>query len=247
MVLRLMGDWRTVYDSEAIVKRFDERQKIVGIAADERDEAVLTMIPFKAEDTFRLLDLGAGMGRFSHKIAGQFPRAQITCVDGSEKMLQAAKDRITENVDQFSFVCADFGNASWIESVSGAFDVIVSTGAIHHINDARKWMLFAEIHGLLKDGGFFINGELVRSKYDVLNAKYYDDIWASYIQEKTKEVLGVQRLIKDVRERMYEAMKREGDTPATVEDQLEWLREAGFKVAECVWRHYLIAVVVGIR
>jgi tRNA (cmo5U34)-methyltransferase len=48
-------------------------------------------------------------------------------------------------------------------------------------------------------------------------------------------------------ERMHVALEREGDKPATVEDQLMWLQEAGFKVVECVWKYYHIAVILGIK
>jgi hypothetical protein len=46
---------------------------------------------------------------------------------------------------------------------------------------------------------------------------------------------------------MYEALKKEGDKPATVEDQIQWLLEAGFKVAECVWKYFLLSVIIGIK
>jgi hypothetical protein len=37
------------------------------------------------------------------------------------------------------------------------------------------------------------------------------------------------------------------ELPASVEDQLVWLREAGFAAAECVYREFQTVIVVGIR
>jgi len=42
--------------------------------------------------------------------------------------------------------------------------------------------LFSEVYELLNNKGYFINGDLIKSKYEILDTKYYDDVWASYIQ-----------------------------------------------------------------
>jgi tRNA (cmo5U34)-methyltransferase len=241
-----MNEWQSVYDSEAMVRQYNERLKIIGIRVEERDDVVLNTIPHRQHDAFRILDLGAGIGRFTTKLREKFPHAQIVCLDGSEKMLEAAKS-ILKDDENILFVCKDFGDTSWVKGLSGKFDAVVSTGAIHHVSDIRKRQLFLEVNNLLNDDGYFINGDLIKSKYDVLNAKYYDDIWARYIQQKTREVLGVEREIEDVRQRMYAALKKEGDKPATIEDQIRWLHKAGFTIAECVWQYYLLAVIVGIK
>lgn len=241
----LVNEWRSIYDAEKIVEWYDQRLRIIGMQVDERDEAVLSMIPCEKQKHFRLLDLGAGMGRFTMKVADRFPNAEIVCVDGSAQMLEVAKSKLGEH--SFAFVCRDFGQPSWIEGLSGTFNVIVSTGAIHHVSDQRKRRLFVEVHRLLNDGGYFINGDLVKSRYDILNTKYYDDVWAHHIQQKTLEVLGLGRSIEEVRRRMHASLKKEGDKPSTIEDQLRWLGEAGFRVADCVWQYYLLAVIVGIK
>ena len=113
-----MNEWQSVYDSEAMIQRYDQRLKVIGIRVDERDEAVLSMIPRKEHESIRILDLGAGMGRFTVKLRERFPHAKIVCLDGSEKMLEVAKDRFKENSahvnSDISFVHKDFGNASWV-------------------------------------------------------------------------------------------------------------------------------------
>jgi len=242
-----MDEWRAVYDTDEMVKRYEDRLKIIGIRVEERDEAVLNMIPYSDKNNFRVLELGSGMGRFTKKIVEKFSNTQIVCVDGSATMLEAAKSRLKEYSKKITFFCKDFGVSSWVEEITGTFDVVVSTGAIHHISDQRKKELFTEVYNLLNTGGYFINGDLFKSKYDVVNKKYYDDVWARYIQQKTHEVLGIERDIEDVRNRMYTALKKEGDKPSTIEDQLLWLLEAGFPVSDCVWQYYLLAVIVGIK
>ncbi len=180
-----MNKWRSVYDSEEMIQRYEQRLKIIGIRVDERDDAAIRMIPYKEHESFRILDLGSGTGRFTLKLRERYPNAEIVCLDGSKKMLQVAKSRFKASSSKsnsvISFVHKDFGNTSWIENFSRKFDVIVSTGAIHHVSDIRKKQLFSEVNNLLNDKGYFINGDLHKSSHKVLNTKYYDDIWAHYI------------------------------------------------------------------
>jgi hypothetical protein len=35
--------------------------------------------------------------------------------------------------------------------------------------------------------------------------------------------------------------------PGSIEDQLTWLREAGFSAGECVYREFQTVIIVGIR
>ena len=39
----------------------------------------------------------------------------------------------------------------------------------------------------------------------------------------------------------------EDDIPATMEDQLKWLRNAGFDEVECVWRYFNYAICLGFK
>ena len=93
-----MNKWRAVYNSEAMVRRYNQRLKIIGITVEERDEVVLSMIPYGEHDSFRILDLGAGMERFTTKLREKFSHTQIVCLDGSERMLEAAKSCLKDDV-----------------------------------------------------------------------------------------------------------------------------------------------------
>jgi hypothetical protein len=71
-----MNEWRSVYDSEDMVGQYNKRLKIIGIGAEERDDVVLNIIPYGEHDTFRMLDLGAGIGRFTKKLREKYPHAR---------------------------------------------------------------------------------------------------------------------------------------------------------------------------
>lgn len=238
--------WKSVYDTKEMVAWYKKRAEIIGMKRDELHSAIVSMFPYGKEERIRVLELGSGTGDLTEKILQSFPNANVTCVDGSSKMLDAAKARLRRYKKRVTFFQKDFGRAFWNKSL-GKYHVAASAGAIHHIPDKRKKSLFREIYEMLETGGWFVNGDLIKSEYEILNKKYYDDIWASYIKKKTKEVLGIDRPMEEVRRKMREASAKEGDRPATVEDQFKWLREAGFRAVDCAWKYFHIAVVVGLK
>jgi len=241
-----MGGWKSVYEARDIVDWYEKRAKIIAIKRDERDSIMIGLFPYKKEDEFHVLDLGCGMGRQTERILKNFSNAIITAIDGSSEMLKSARSKLRRYGSRVRFLERNFENSSWKKSL-GKYHVVISAGTIHHLADERKRALFQEIFQVLEEGGYFINGDMIKSRYEILNKKYYNDIWAGYIRKKTEEVLGIKRSMAEAIEKMHAALEREGDKPATIEDQLMWLQEAGFKMVECVWKYYHIAVILGIK
>jgi cyclopropane fatty-acyl-phospholipid synthase-like methyltransferase len=103
----------------------------------------------------------------------------------------------------------------------GAFDAIVSALAIHHVPDERKRSLFAEVRKLLRPGAVFVNLEIVTSPTPELH------------------------------EHFRHAIGRPHDDPsdhlAGLEEQLRWLRDAGFSQVDCRFKWMELALFVACR
>ncbi len=240
------GSWRSIYDRKNMGEWYERRAQIVSMKREGLDSAIIDMFPCDKEEDMRVLELGSGTGRLTEKMLRTFPHAVVTCVEGSAEMLNVAKERLREYGGRVTFLQLDFEDPSWHSSLH-KYRVVVSARAIHHLSDNSKRDLFKQIFSLLEPAGCFINGDLFKSKFEGFNRKYFDEVWAGHIREKTKEILGVDRSMEEVRKKMYAAMEREGDKPSTVEDQLKWMLDAGFKEADCVWKYYHIAVIVGLK
>jgi tRNA (cmo5U34)-methyltransferase len=100
-------------------------------------------------------------------------------------------------------------------------DVVVSGLAIHHLEDPRKRELFGEVHELLAPGGVFANLDLVRSA-------------SARLHERFRREIG--RVEDDP-----------GDRLAGLEEQLGWLREAGFAEVECHFKWLELTLVVAVK
>jgi len=180
-------------------------------------------------EPLRVLDLGAGTGLFAALLLERMPDARITCLDASEGMLDEARIRFAGDA-RVDFVLADMASTD----LDGPWDVVMSALAIHHLEQDAKKALFARIHNALSPGGLFVNAEQVLGPTPALEERYalrwLADVRAAGVPEDE---------IEKARQRMS------FDRCASVEDQLAWLREAGFRDVDCSFKSWRFAVLNG--
>jgi tRNA (cmo5U34)-methyltransferase len=197
---------------------------------DEFYGAVVDVLSLSAQPPRRVLDLGAGTGLLSARIAEAFPDTEFELLDGSEPMLAEARLRLGDAVAAVHV--ADMADPL----PAGPFDAIVSALAIHHLTDADKRRLFSRAREALVAGGVFVNAEQVAGPTDELTA-IYNSIW-----ERDCRALGAtEEELDGARERMRH------DRCVDVGSQLAWMREAGFGAADCVYKSWRFAVLAGFK
>ncbi len=174
----------------------------------------------------RILDLGAGTGLLARAVARAHPEAQLTLLDGAQGMLDVARAALG---DAASYVTGDLADAP----PPGPWDAVVSALAIHHLGDAGKRALYARVHATLAPGGVFVNAEQVSAPTAPLDAAYAD--W----HERRARALGATD------EQWAGACERmRADHLAPLDEQLRWLREAGFADVDCLFKDHGFAVLV---
>src|SRR5919199_2034541 len=81
-------------------------------------------------DVTRVLELGIGTGETARRVLERHPSAELTAIDSSAAMLEAAKERLP---------AADLRVARLQDPPpEGPFDLVVSTLAVHHLDSAGK-------------------------------------------------------------------------------------------------------------
>ena len=178
----------------------------------------------------RALDLGAGTGLLSAEIAATLPDVELELLDAAEPMLRIARERLGTAV---AAVHLSDMTASLPE---GPFDAVVSALAIHHLEHADQRRLFRAVHGRLRRGGAFVNAEQVSGPTPELTAIYHQR-WA----EACLLLGATESELDDARGRMRH------DRCADLESHLRWLREAGFQSADCIYKSWRFAVLVGFK
>jgi tRNA (cmo5U34)-methyltransferase len=177
----------------------------------------------------RVLDLGAGTGVLSRAVAAQHPEAELVLLDGSAAMLDRARRALPATA---RFVLARLED----QLPDGPWDAVISALAIHHLEHDAKQQLFARCHEALLPGGVFIDADQVLGPTPALDAFYRD--W----HRRRAHELGASA------EEWQGALERmRADRLASVEDQLGWLRRAGFAEVDCVFKDHCVAVLAARR
>ena len=184
-----------------------------------RTEGEGVLLNFIPSSARRILDLGTGDGRLLALVLLDRPQARGVALDFSPTMLEKAREtfRSNDNVEVIGH------NLDDPLPDLGRFDVVVSSFAIHHCTHERKKALYAESHAALEPGGVFCNLEHVASATPNLHGRFL-------------RALGVTEADEDPSNKL-----------ASVQIQLEWLREIGFEEVDCYWKWLELALFGGSR
>jgi tRNA (cmo5U34)-methyltransferase len=180
------------------------------------DQALLEHVPAR---TKRILDLGTGDGRLLALLLEGHGQRSGVGIDSSEPMLRAARERFAGE-ERVELIAHDLRSPL---PKLGSFDAVVSSLAIHHLEDERKRTLYAEAFALLEPGGVFANFEHVASPSRRLHLDFF-----AAIEEPLEH--------EDPSDRLLD-----------VHTQLRWLHEIGFEDVDCHWKWRELALLAGVK
>jgi tRNA (cmo5U34)-methyltransferase len=102
-----------------------------------------------------VLELGTGTGETARRILHEHPEAQLVGIDASAEMLAAAREILPESR-------VDLRVARLEDPLpEGAFDLVVSALAVHHLAGRAKADLFERVFQVLRPGGRFALADVV--------------------------------------------------------------------------------------
>jgi len=208
-------------------------------------EVLLRVFRFMSRPPQRILDLGAGDGLLLGAVLEAYPDATGVALDFSPLMLEQAKQRLAKFGARAITGEADLQSPSWLKTVEGPFDAIVSGFAIHHLAHERKHALYKEIYDLLIPGGLFLNSEHVASATPFIE-KMFDDAMTDHLYQRRRE-RGENVSPEEVRRAFMERPDRAANILETVEKQCHWLREIGFRDVDCFWKYFELAIFGGMK
>lgn len=220
----------TLFDEAATAYDRARRQLVPDF--DDFYGTVVDAIPYERDAAIRVLDLGAGTGLLSALIARAFPCARITLADVSPEMLGVARRRFADEPSRFELRVMDYER----EPLPGEYEAVVSALSIHHVDGPGKRQLFRRIHGLLSDGGVFVNADQVLGTTPEIEA-HYREAWFRQVRERGVSEEDLTAALMRMRE----------DRMSTLDEQKTWLAEAGFLWVDCLYKNYSFAVYGGCR
>jgi tRNA (cmo5U34)-methyltransferase len=227
--VKMKNNVKEAFDRSAEV--YDKARRQLIPCFDEYYGTALALIPFGQDDKFSVLDLGAGTGLLSAFIHDRFPNAHITLADISDKMLSKARARFERSPEMFDYKIADY-----TAGINGSYDCIVSALSIHHLTSAEKQKLFCDIYSALPQGGMFINADQALGALPEIE-KIYRSNWLGQVKCSGLSEQDIASALERLKE----------DKMDTLESQLAWMKQSGFRLVNCWYQNYSFMVVSGTR
>ena len=212
------------------------------ITRKEQIEILLELLSVLKEDEHRILDLGCGDGVISELLLERFPKAYVVGLDSSSPMLEAARLRLSRFGGRFTLFNHDLRDTQQPLLEVGAFDAAIGVQSVHHLNSAEKKALFQWVSLSLRDGGLFLLADRIRLASAPLFA-YQLRLW-----DRLQKLAGAEPASDgySYTDHLANCATR-GDFPDGVEDQLRWMRAAGFGEVDEFYRHAERAVFGGLK
>jgi putative AdoMet-dependent methyltransferase len=145
------NEW--AHDYDAFVQRSDASQTYPFAGYDELMNALYEEVTHSGGQP-RVLDIGLGSGERTARMARA--GARVTGVDFSEEMLALAK----QNMPDATLIQWDITQGLPTELVGAQYDFILSTYALHHLEDIDKIPFVERLLPLLAQGGEILIGDI---------------------------------------------------------------------------------------
>lgn len=203
----------------------------------------------------RLLDLGAGSGRFLERALKRNPALHGVWVDASPAFLAVAQRRLAPMADRMTYLLSTLEDP-WEDQLGGPVQAITSMSAIHHLESDDKRALYQRCHAALAPGGWFLNCDemmtLTREAY--LNSLHF---WVEHVDAARERLTPAELPAYDRWAAHFARWKSRNidhaaDPKQKGDDlhepfltQVDWLREIGFGGADLFVKYHLWCVIGG--
>jgi tRNA (cmo5U34)-methyltransferase len=177
----------------------------------------------------QILDLGCGTGNLTEAALKYYPTAHIHALDISADRLNECKQRFPKKRN-VHFHKQDFTQLDFEEE---SFDLIISSIAIHHIDNNAKAALYDTIYSILKPGGVFVFADQTSG--------ITEEIYQKHIGRWKEEALKLGSTEADWKLWMRHQDAHDHHAPVTW--HLGQLEAAGFEETDVIWKNIMWAII----
>ncbi|WP_280246789.1 class I SAM-dependent methyltransferase [Nocardia abscessus] len=192
-----------------------------------------------------VLELGCGAGLLTAAILQSQPAAVVTALDSSESMLAMARRQVAHFADRVSLCRGDLRDSAWC---SGRYGAVVTSLAVHHLDDEAKRDLMRAVYDLLVPGGVFVQADLIRPATPATTT-LAAATWDASVADQSVELFGNNQAHIAFQRSRWNTFRFPDpvDQPATVVDNVLWLRRIGFGGIDVPWAFAGHAIVSAVR
>ena len=206
----------------------------------ERRTLMAELLPFAADELFTFADLGAGTGAAARTILDHYSAARAVLADFSPQMMAQGEVELAPYAGRYSYVEFDLtAEGTWPAGIPAQLNAVISSLSVHHLNDARKQSLFAEIRAHLAPGGWYLNYDPVTPPDPVV-----EEAWLRAGGRRDPAAAGKRAHRTPEEQFRYENHVR---YMIPLEPQVGFLRAAGFEGVDVFWKELDFVIYGGRR
>lgn len=223
--------------TEADSRRFIDDGAVFVPSREEQIATLCGLIPARPNEAFTVAELGAGAGVLARAVLEAFPHCRYVALDGSAAMrarLTETLHRHRERVEVRDFELAERG---WRAALPSPLRAVLASLVVHHLPAAGKRRLFADLARRLEPGGALLLADVVAPTGPAARETFARQ-WADAARAQSLALTGGLEA--------FERFERDGwnfyrgtpdpiDRPSRLDEQLRWLRAAGFATVDCFW------------
>jgi tRNA (cmo5U34)-methyltransferase len=229
-----------VWKTEIGVSYWKARESDRAKRDTERRGLIAELLPFAADEPFTFVDLGAGTGAAARMVLDYYPAAHAVLADFSAQMMAQGQVELEPYAGRYSYVEFDLTAAgSWPAAIPDPVDAVISSLSVHHLDDARKQSLFAEIAAHLAPGGWYLNYDPVTPPDAVV-----EEAWLRAGDRRDPAAAGKRAHRTPEEQFRYENHVR---YMIPLEPQVGFLRAAGFEGVDVFWKELDFVIYGGRR
>jgi tRNA (cmo5U34)-methyltransferase len=203
---------------------------------DQQIETLSALIPSHFDtQPLTALDLCCGAGLLSKAILDRFTHSHVYGLDGSSTMLDQARSALAAYGDRFRTVHFDLAAQEWRHTLPPA-QAIVSSLAIHHLDDEQKQHLFRDLFAMLAPGGVLAIADVV-APASAQGTAVAAAAWDRAVQRRARAIDGAEDAFEAFQRLQWNMYRYpdDADKPSRLSDQLQWLAQAGFQAVDVYW------------
>jgi len=217
-----------IWQSEEIVRDWVREADAQERRRAEQRLLMAELLPFGDDEEFTFLDLGAGTGAASRAILTRHQRASAILADFSAQMMAAGQAQMELFAGRYRDVEFDMAAGNWPSAIPAQLDAIVTSMCVHHLTDTRKQGLFTEIYDHLTPGGWYFNFDPVSAPDPAVQ-----QIWERVGERENPEAAHRRHHLTPEQKARWENHVR---FIIPLDQQLEYLRSAGFAGIDVFWK-----------
>ena len=230
--------------------KISEKYSLYGMGSPHHDEFEEKIAEIVGEfskkindEKIRLIELGCGDGSTTICLVNADQRIVVDTIENEPSMVEQAKHNLKEFIEKgkVKIIYADV--VEYLQKLeNSSVDIIASGLVIHNLTGVHRTELMNEVSRVLKSGGLFVNGDkIAQSDYE----KHQEDLWNQIQAYDLYLKHGLPELRK---EWILHCIEDEKEDRIMYDDvEVERLKDLGFKDVKIIFRHWMDAIIFGIK